>query len=83
MWRRRRAADRCEPLSTGGRDPWRPFRPEQLSAVQVQAAVDAAEHLLDNGLTPLFDMATMQALWRAGNRELVEQLQLLAGRAAA
>ena len=44
---RRRAADRCVPLGETGniRDPWQPWRPERLSQVQVQAAVDAARHL--------------------------------------
>jgi hypothetical protein len=82
LHRRRRAEQRCEPLHGGLRDPWQPYRPERLSAVQVQAAVDAAEHLLELGYPPLFDFPTLQAMWTAGHWKLVEELQLLTGRAA-
>jgi hypothetical protein len=61
----------------------RPYRPERLSEVQVQAAVDAAEHLLELGYPPLFDFATLQAMWTAGHWKLIEELQLLTGREAA
>jgi hypothetical protein len=75
LGRRRFAADRCQPIGdTGVRDPWRPWRPERLSDVQVQGAADAARHLLANDLLPVFDNNTLRALWRAGHSELVEQV---------
>jgi hypothetical protein len=51
-------------------------RPEQDPAAQI-GAVAAAEHLLDQGLTPLFDAPTLQALWAAGHWRLVERLSAL------
>src|SRR4051812_44922347 len=48
-WRRRRAADRCEPNASGVRDPWQPWRPEKLSEKQIDAAAAAAAHLLGLG----------------------------------
>lgn len=72
-WRRRRASDRCEPLVTGERDPWRSWRPEQLSPVQVDAAVSAAEHLQLLGTPGLFDQTTCQGMWRSGHRQLAAE----------
>ena len=45
--RRRLASDRCAPLGDTGnvRDPWQPWRPEELSQKQIEAAAEAAEHL--------------------------------------
>jgi hypothetical protein len=74
LGRRRYAAARSVPLADGHRDPWRPWRPERLSDKQVQAAVDAALHLLAADLPPLFDRVTLEAMWRAGYRDLAEQL---------
>lgn len=66
--RRRTAAARCEPLECGCRDPWtcrcRTIEPT------TEAAIQAAEHLLQNGLQPLFSVAQGRALWRAGRRDL-------------
>jgi hypothetical protein len=52
-------------------------RPEQDPAAQIRGAVAAAEHLLDQGLTPLFDAPMLQALWAAGHWRLVERLGAL------
>jgi hypothetical protein len=51
--------------------------PKQEPAAQIRGAVAAAEHLLDQGLTPLFDAPTLQALWVAGHWRLVERLSAL------
>lgn len=77
LWRRRRAADRCEPLASGHRDPWQPHRPERLSDVQVDGAVAAAEHLAGHGLTPRFSTDTLRQLWAAGHRDLAVELHEL------
>lgn len=75
--RRRKAADRSTPLGDTGnvRDPWLPWRPEQLSEKQIQAAAEAAGHLLELNLTPMFDLEMLRALWRAGFRSLVDTLR--------
>ena len=85
-WRRRRAASwRLPPLADGAADPWRPWRPERVSPVQVQGAVDAARHLLAEGLPPIFDADTVTAIWRRGgdDRALAEELHALTGRVVA
>lgn len=77
-WRRRRdAADRCEPLgeTANVRDPWRSWRPEQLSEKQIQAAVETAALLTALNLPPMFDIDTLRALWRAGFHALVDTLR--------
>jgi hypothetical protein len=75
--RRRLAAYRCEPLPhSRRRDPWGAlWRPERLSAVQIDAAVDAAAHLVASGLSPRFDDATLRSMWKAGHRRLVDKLR--------
>ena len=75
--RRRRAADRCEPLGDSGniRDPWVPWRPEKLSEKQIAAAAAAAAHLLDAGYPPVFDIGTLRAMWKAGHHQLVDDLR--------
>jgi hypothetical protein len=77
--RRRAASQRLVPLADGVQDPWQPYRPERLSDVQIQAAVDAAEHLIAQNLPPLFDDATLKAMWKAGHRDLAEHLHAAAG----
>lgn len=71
--RRRRASHRCQPLDCGCRvrDPWvcRCHDPE-LTEHQIEAAIEAAEFLLDHGLTPLFTIPVRRALWRVGRRDL-------------
>lgn len=74
LHRRRHAAARCVPLDDGHRDPWRPWRPEQHSAKQIEGAVDAAYHLLGADLLPLFDVETLRGMWKAGHRDLAEEL---------
>ena len=74
LGRRRLAEQRCAPLHDGARDPWQPWRPEKLSEVHVQAAVDAAHHLLAANLPAVFDRDTLRAMWRAGHRELITEL---------
>jgi hypothetical protein len=46
----------------------------QISDKQLQAAVEAAEHLLDRDLTPIFDADTLRELWRRGHHQLVDEL---------
>jgi hypothetical protein len=48
------------------------------SEKQLDAAINAAEHLLAIGLPPLFSVDTIRALWRR-DRELSESLAKLAG----
>jgi hypothetical protein len=50
----------------------------RLSEKQLDAAINAAEHLLAIGLPPLFSVDTIRALWRR-DRELSESLAKLAG----
>jgi hypothetical protein len=40
----------------------------------VDAAAAAAQHLLAENLTPVFDVSTLRALWRAGHRDLAVEL---------
>ena len=57
--------------------PWRHHcrsRPA-LSAKGAQAARQAAEHLLDCDLLPLFDDDTLRALWRNGDGRLANALR--------
>lgn len=76
QWRRRRQASyRCEPLADGHRDPWRSWRPNQLSDKQIDGAVDAARHLRDAGVEPLFDLPMLRAMWKAGHHQLVDTLR--------
>ena len=60
--RRSAASQRLTPLASGHSDPWQPWRPEQISVKQAEGAVQAAEHLLDVGLVPLFDPAVLEAM---------------------
>ena len=76
--RRRLASYRCEPLASGHRDPWQPWRPEWLSDKQLEGVAAAAVHLLDRDLLPLFDVSTLRQLWRL-DRQLAWQLYELAG----
>jgi len=73
--RRRLASYRCEQLESGHRDPWQPPRPARLSPVQVEAAAIAAAHLLELGMAPRFDIATLRQLWQAGHHALVNELR--------
>ena len=75
--RRRRESYRCEPLGNTGnvRDPWVPWRPEKLTDKQVAGAVDAARHLRDAGLEPMFDLDTLRAMWKSGHHQLVDELR--------
>ena len=50
-----------------------------LSEKMVDAAADAAAHLIGVGYVPIFDTATLRAMWRAGDRELAQQLYELCG----
>ena len=77
-WRRRREASRRLPLlHDGAADPWRPWRPEHISDVQAQGAIDAAHHLLAKDLLPLFDADTITAIGRSDD-DLAKRLYDLA-----
>ncbi len=79
--RRRLASYRCELLDSGVRDPWTPWRPDEISDVQADGAAAAVHHLLELGLTPLLQLDVLRALGRRGgdDRALAEQLHALAG----
>lgn len=80
--RRRHAANRSVPLDCGCRDPWghRCTEPP-LSDKRIDAARDAAEHLLEAGLVPLLEIEVLQALWRRGgdDRAFAQRLDNLTG----
>lgn len=66
--RHRRAATYRRPvLDCGHVDPWtcRHGNGELTN----DSAIAAAEHLLHNGLTPVFTIDAARALWRAGHRD--------------
>jgi hypothetical protein len=75
-WDRRHAAKRrLPPIDDAGTvDPWLKTIPAPRTAVQVDGAVAAAEHLLDAGLPPLFDVDTLRGMWRQGHRDLARDL---------
>jgi hypothetical protein len=77
--RRRMASYRCEPLPSGHRDTFQPWRPEVLSDKQIEAAGIAARHLLHVGVVPRFDVVTLRQLWRRGDRAIAELLHDLTG----
>jgi hypothetical protein len=60
-------------LECGRPDPWN-YDELPLTDKQVKGARAAAEHLLACDLTPLMDVDTLRALWRAGHRELAAEL---------
>lgn len=78
--RRRKAAHRCQPLECGCRDSWtcRCHDNPELTDRQIEAAIDAAEHLLSHQLTPQFTIPTRRALWRAGRRDLATLTEVIA-----
>ena len=62
-----RAGLRKPPLACGCHDPaYHQCRREPLSQLQIDAAVATAHDLFALGLPPLFDVATIKALWRGG-----------------
>ncbi|ORV61582.1 hypothetical protein AWC03_09790 [Mycobacterium europaeum] len=82
MRRRRDAARRSVPLDCNCRDPW-PCRCTEpsLSVKMVDAARDAAEHLMRAGIVPLLDREALEALWWRGgdDRAFAERLLELTG----
>jgi hypothetical protein len=78
MRRRRRDSRRLPPIGACGciRDPShdRHRCGAQISDKQLQAAVDAAHHIIDAGYLPIFDVPTLRALWKSGHHELVDEL---------
>jgi hypothetical protein len=79
--RRRLAAARLQPLDCPGRcrDPLTEcpceIYPAPPSDKMVDGALQAAHHLRDAGLTPIFDLPTLRALWRSGHHKLVDELR--------
>jgi hypothetical protein len=55
-------------------DPWVAHRRPDLTLQQIDGAVAAAEHLLNHGLPPFFDLDTIRAMWRHGDRALAVRL---------
>jgi hypothetical protein len=82
LHRRREASWRLPVLACGCSDPW-PCRCSDPppSAKMLDAATDAAGHLLACGLEPLFDVDTLRRLWRRGgsDRQLAERLHRRCG----
>lgn len=77
-WNRRHsAAQRLVPLECGCRDPW-PCRctPTPLTEKSIDAARDAALHLLNNGHTPMLNVEVLRALWRRGGTDRQLALEL-------
>lgn len=62
--RRREASRRLPPLACGCVDPWtcRCDDPPP-SEKMLDAATDAAEHLMLLGFAPVFGLATVRAMW--------------------
>jgi hypothetical protein len=83
--RRRRAATyRLAPLGCGHHsDPWlcTCSSSPALSEKMIEAARDAALHILSNGQVPRLEVAVLQALWRRGgaDRTLAEDLHQAGG----
>ncbi len=46
-----------------------------ISPRMVDAAAQAAKHLLAMDLFPVFDIETLRAMWRSGYAELVDELR--------
>lgn len=77
LHRRRTAASRSTPLDCGCRDPW-PCRHHDRQSTR--GVVEAAGHLAELGLPPLFRLDTCRALW-PDDRELAVTLARLRGAA--
>lgn len=75
-WRRRRASHRLPVLDCGHSDPWRSWRPEHVSDLQVDGYRAAVQHLRAHGLLAAPNIPAMQELWRLGgeDRRLVSEL---------
>lgn len=73
------AARRLPPLAPCGcrRDPLtdRHRCDDEISDRQLQAAVQAAHHILGAGYLPIFDLPTLRELWRGGHHQLVDELR--------
>jgi hypothetical protein len=86
LHRRRAASQRLVRLVCGCADPW-PCRcyDSALSEKRIEAAAQAAAHLLAENLPPLLDVELLRALYRRGgdDRKLAEQLRDLCGWKAA
>lgn len=79
--RRRDAAHRLPVLECGCVDPWRCRHHDgPPSEKMIDAAHQAAQHLLDHGLVALLDIDIQRRLWRRGgdDRRLVSELHALA-----
>ncbi|MCV7237706.1 hypothetical protein [Mycolicibacterium celeriflavum] len=68
--RRRRAyAHTCRFISCGRcTDPWtcRCWNPDEITDRYVDGYRDAAQHLLDQGLTPAPNVLALRVMWRRG-----------------
>jgi hypothetical protein len=74
---RRESALRSTPLGPCGciRDPDHDrHRCAGISPKMVDAAAEAARHLLAVDLVPVFDLPTLRAMWRSGYADLVDEL---------
>ena len=76
--RRAAAGPRGDPLSpaeVADCHPRQPRRETQPSPKMVDAGAAAAEHLLEHGLVPVFDVATLRLMWKAGHHRLVDRVR--------
>jgi hypothetical protein len=73
------AKRRSHPIGTCGciRDPDhdRHRCASTISDRQVQAALDAADHLRAEGCMPIFDLPTLREMWKSGHHTLVDELR--------
>jgi hypothetical protein len=82
LHRRRVAAAKSLPLACNCRDPYLCACTEPPPTERwVDAGAAAAQHLLEVGLTPILDVAVLQALWRRAGRDraLAQHLYALVG----
>lgn len=69
--RRRAAARRLPPLACGCHEPWTCRHHDgPITDRQTEAAIAAADHLIEHQLCPIFGVDQARALWRAGRRDL-------------
>jgi hypothetical protein len=83
LGRRRAAAADCKPLRCGHRDPLtcvaRRCHEPPPSHKMLDAAAQAAAHLLTLGLPPILDRDLVRGMWRHGHHRLAQHCYSLAG----
>lgn len=69
LHRRREASRRLPVLPCGHADPWRYHDADEITEKYVDGYRDAAQHLIDVGLTPAPNLRAMRVMWRRGAGE--------------